>query len=200
MSDNRTKTLIDFFFFFCDSFFFFFFFPAIFSVFHFRKVADTPTTFSFPGELQSAEAFLLTGKGDPSKHLFVSGIEDSVTEAILSSAFAPFGTVVSVRIPFENDADERKRNADGNARNDRNAKNADPSGNPNTNPGALKRKGFGFVEMDNTEDAKDAVMNLDGFELFGRIINVRFSDRKEAEVPERKSTNRAIWHEDTTEK
>lgn len=36
-----------------------------------------------------------------------------------------------------------------------------------------KSRGFGFVEMDNDAEAKNAIKNLDGFELGGRELQVK---------------------------
>ena len=41
-----------------------------------------------------------------------------------------------------------------------------------------RSKGFGFVEMQNAEDAAKAVKELDGKELMGRAIKVNFAKPK----------------------
>lgn len=52
-----------------------------------------------------------------------------------------------------------------------------------------KSKGFGFVEFESEDDAVAAVENMDGAELYGRVIRVNFSR------PMKGKAGKAVWAE-----
>jgi RNA recognition motif-containing protein len=41
-----------------------------------------------------------------------------------------------------------------------------------------RSKGFGFIEMENSEEARDAIANLNGYELEGRNLRVNEANKK----------------------
>ncbi len=56
---------------------------------------------------------------------------------------------------------------------------------------ANKHKGFGFVEFENEEDAADAVENMNGAELFGKVIHCSVAKA----VPQL-TAGKAVWNND----
>ncbi|KAI9364593.1 peptidyl-prolyl cis-trans isomerase E [Pilaira anomala] len=79
--------------------------------------------------------------------LFIGGIDQQTTEAMLHAAFIPFGEIVAVQLPLDN-----SRNAKENA-----------------------HKGFGFVEFELPEDAEAAIDNMHLSELLGKVIKVQIA-------------------------
>jgi RNA recognition motif-containing protein len=75
--------------------------------------------------------------------LYVGGLAPEVNAQILSSAFIPFGEIVDVNIP-----------------------------KPEAANSSEPHRGFGYVEFELAEDAKEAMDNMDQSELFGRVIKV----------------------------
>jgi len=75
--------------------------------------------------------------------IYVGGLTNDVNERILSDAFIPFGEIVEISLP----------------------KPELPSSND-------PHRGFGYVEFETTQDAKEAIDNMDQSELFGRVIKV----------------------------
>jgi peptidyl-prolyl isomerase E (cyclophilin E) len=86
--------------------------------------------------------------------VYIGGLDEAVTVAVLRAAFLPFGEVKAVDVPIEN-----------------------VSG---------KHRGFGFVEFEEAEDAKEAVFNMDNSELFGRTVRCNLA---RASV----GRGRAVW-------
>lgn len=56
-----------------------------------------------------------------------------------------------------------------------------------------KSKGFGFVEMPNDNEAKDAIRDLNDTELDGRTIVVKEAQPREERAPRRPSNNSNRW-------
>ncbi|KAG2210275.1 hypothetical protein INT47_003260 [Mucor saturninus] len=79
--------------------------------------------------------------------LFIGGVDQQVTEAILHAAFIPFGEIVAVQLSLDNS---------------RNAKH-------NTH------KGFGFVEFELPQDAEAAIDNMHLSEILGKVIKVQLA-------------------------
>ena len=75
--------------------------------------------------------------------VYVGGLDLAVTAQTLAEAFVPFGEVVDITLP--------KADA------------------PNSGDA---HRGFGYVEFDLPQDAKEAIDNMDQAELFGRVIKV----------------------------
>ncbi len=53
-----------------------------------------------------------------------------------------------------------------------------------------KHKGFAFIEYVDAEDAKEAIYNLDGSELFGRVLSVSLAQNNQT------NSNKALWSSD----
>ncbi|KAG8626968.1 hypothetical protein KVT40_005913 [Elsinoe batatas] len=98
--------------------------------------------------------------------LFVGGLAPPVTGPILHEAFIPFGPIVDVTIP-------------------------PPELASSTDP----HRGFGYVEFESTEDAKEAIDNMDQSELFGRTIRVNVAKEKKAEG-EGLGSKTAVWEQE----
>ncbi len=93
---------------------------------------------------------------------YVGGLDENVDEEVLQSAFIPFGEIVSILLPrIENSAQSSKAASKG----------TEVVG---------KHRGFGFVEFEETEDAKAAIENMHESELFGRIIKCNLANPKAA--------------------
>ena len=75
--------------------------------------------------------------------VYVGGLDQAVSMQTLAEAFVPFGEVVDITLPKPDV--------------------------PNSND---LHRGFGYVEFHLPEDAKEAMDNMDGSELYGRTIKV----------------------------
>ena len=89
-----------------------------------------------------------------------------VTASTLSEAFIPFGEIVDISLP-----------------------------KPEAPSSTDLHRGFGYVEFEDAEDAKEAINNMDLSELYGRVIKVDMAK------PERKNesgglgSKTAIWEQ-----
>lgn len=54
-----------------------------------------------------------------------------------------------------------------------------------------KTKGYGFVEFENEEDAADAIENMDGSELLGKVLRCNVAKAVSKLVP-----GKAVWSSD----
>lgn len=97
--------------------------------------------------------------------LFVGGLPLTVTSHILHEAFVPFGSILNVRLP-------------------------EPELPSNTDP----HRGYGYVEFESVEDAKEAIDNMDGSEIFGRTIRVNVAKERKAEG-EGLGSKTAVWEQ-----
>lgn len=75
--------------------------------------------------------------------VYVGGLDTLVTTETLHAAFIPFGTIADISLPKPELAS-----------------NKDP------------HRGFGYVEFEEEEDAREAIDNMDQSELYGRVIKV----------------------------
>ena len=75
--------------------------------------------------------------------VYIGGLSPEVSTATLHAAFIPFGDIADISLPKPELAS-----------------NKDP------------HRGFGYVEFELEEDAKEAIDNMDQSELFGRVIKV----------------------------
>jgi RNA recognition motif-containing protein len=75
--------------------------------------------------------------------IYVGGLDAQVSSQTLHAAFVPFGDIVDISLPK-------------------------PELPSSTDP----HRGFGYVEFESEEDAKEAIDNMDQSELFGRVIRV----------------------------
>jgi peptidyl-prolyl isomerase E (cyclophilin E) len=53
-------------------------------------------------------------------------------------------------------------------------------------------KGFAFVEYQDADDAAEAIYNMDGAELFGRVLNVNLAQNNQVNL----GSNKAVWTTD----
>ncbi|KAF2119937.1 hypothetical protein BDV96DRAFT_485882 [Lophiotrema nucula] len=90
--------------------------------------------------------------GAPFHRLYVGNIHFSVTEEDLSEVFQPFGALDSVVLQRE-----------------------DPPGGP---PNSGRSKGYGFVQFVDPNHAKQALQDMNGFELANRPIRVGLGNDK----------------------
>jgi len=97
--------------------------------------------------------------------LFVGGLTSMATSHTLHDAFIPFGPIVDVSLP-------------------------PPELPSSTEP----HRGFGYVEFETAEDAKEAIDNMDQSELFGRVIRVNVAKEKKAEG-EGLGSKTAVWEQ-----
>mmetsp|Transcript_10443 Transcript_10443/g.15258 ORF Transcript_10443/g.15258 Transcript_10443/m.15258 type:complete len:91 (+) Transcript_10443:166-438(+) len=53
-------------------------------------------------------------------------------------------------------------------------------------------KGFAFVEYNDADDASEAIYNLDGSELNGRVLSVNLAQQNQMNL----NSNKAVWSTD----
>ena len=102
--------------------------------------------------------------------IYVGGLDDSVNDKILFSAFIPFGEIKSIDVPVDY----------------------------TTRMIIIfylfleRHKGFGFVEFEDYEDCLHAIENMNDAELCGRVLRVSFAR------PQRfkEGTQKPIWMEE----
>lgn len=98
--------------------------------------------------------------------IYVGGLDQGVTAHTLAEAFVPFGEVVDISLPK-------------------------PDGPNKTGD---KHRGFGYVEFDLPQDAKEAIDNMDGSELYGRTIKVAAA-KPQKDANEGLGSKTAIWEQ-----
>ncbi|PWY74406.1 hypothetical protein BO70DRAFT_431275 [Aspergillus heteromorphus CBS 117.55] len=98
--------------------------------------------------------------------IYVGGLDQAVTMQTLAEAFVPFGEVVDITLPKPD--------------------------LPNSNDA---HRGFGYVEFDLPEDAKEAIDNMDGSELYGRTIKVAAA-KPQKDSNEGLGSKTAIWEQE----
>lgn len=97
--------------------------------------------------------------------LYVGGLDNAVTASTLHAAFLPFGEIVDISLPK-------------------------PDLPSSTDP----HRGFGYVEFELPEDAKEAMDNMDQSELYGRVIKVAAA-KPQKEANEGLGSKTAIWEQ-----
>ena len=97
--------------------------------------------------------------------VFVGGLDNRVTQNLLHEAFLPFGEIIDVTLPK-------------------------PDQPGSTDP----HRGFGYVEFEDEEDAKEAMYNMDQSEIFGRVIKVAPS-KPQKDANEGLGSKTAIWEQ-----
>ena len=55
-----------------------------------------------------------------------------------------------------------------------------------------RAKGFAFIEYDDGDDAAEAIYNMDGAELFGKILTVNIAQAERMSL----GSNKAVWSTD----
>ncbi|KAI5864225.1 RNA recognition domain-containing protein [Durotheca rogersii] len=98
--------------------------------------------------------------------VYVGGLSSLVTTVNLHDAFIPFGEIVDITLP-KNDA-------------------------PNsTEP----HRGFAYVEYEDSDDAKEAVDNMDQSEFFGRVLRVSAAKPPKS-AEEGLGSKTAVWEQE----
>jgi len=95
----------------------------------------------------------------------VGGLDQAVTAKTLAEAFVPFGEVVDISLP-----------------------------KPDAPNSSDVHRGFGYVEFDLPQDAKEAIDNMDGSELYGRTIKVAAA-KPQKDANEGLGSKTAIWEQ-----
>lgn len=97
--------------------------------------------------------------------VYVGGLDYAVNKDILLAAFVPFGEVVDVSIP-----------------------------KPDQLTASEPHRGFGYVEFELPQDAKEAIDNMDQSELYGKVIKVAPS-KPQKEANEGLGSKTAVWEQ-----
>lgn len=97
--------------------------------------------------------------------VYVGGLDQAVTTQTLAEAFVPFGEVVDISLP-----------------------------KPDAPNSSEVHRGFGYVEFDLPQDAKEAIDNMDGSELYGRTIKVAAA-KPQKDANEGLGSKTAIWEQ-----
>lgn len=97
--------------------------------------------------------------------VYVGRLDNAVNERILTDAFIPFGEIVEVSLPK-------------------------PDLPSSTDP----HRGFGYVEFESPEDAREAIDNMDQSEIFGTVIKVAAA-KPQKESNEGLGSKTAVWEQ-----
>jgi peptidylprolyl isomerase len=97
--------------------------------------------------------------------VYVGGLDQSVTAHTLAEAFVPFGEVTDISLPKPDQ--------------------------PNSTD---LHRGYGYVEFDLPQDAKEAIDNMDGSEIYGRTIKVAQA-KPQTDANEGLGSKTAIWEQ-----
>ncbi len=97
--------------------------------------------------------------------IYVGGLDNAVNTSTLHAAFIPFGEIVDISLPK-------------------------PDLPSSTDP----HRGFGYVEFEHTNDAREAIDNMDQSELYGRVIKVAAA-KPQKEQNEGLGSKTAIWEQ-----
>lgn len=97
--------------------------------------------------------------------VYVGGLDQAVTAQTLTEAFLPFGEVVDISLP-----------------------------KPDLPSSTDNHRGFGYVEFEVPQDAKEAIDNMDQSELYGRIIKVAAA-KPQRDANEGLGSKTAIWEQ-----
>ncbi|KAJ5189571.1 Nucleotide-binding alpha-beta plait [Penicillium cf. griseofulvum] len=98
--------------------------------------------------------------------VYVGGLDQAVTTHTLAEAFVPFGEVVDISLP-----------------------------KPEQPNSSEAHRGFGYVEFDLPQDAKEAIDNMDGSEIYGRTIKVAAA-KPQKDANEGLGSKTAIWEQE----
>ena len=103
----------------------------------------------------------------PNSTVYIGGLhQTSVTASILSEAFIPFGEIVDISLP-----------------------------KPEAPSSTDLHRGFGYVEFEEAEDAKEAIDNMDQSELFGKVIKVAMAKPEKKDEAGGLGSKTAIWEQ-----
>ncbi|KAF2005290.1 peptidyl-prolyl cis-trans isomerase E [Amniculicola lignicola CBS 123094] len=98
--------------------------------------------------------------------IFVGGLDNAVNEQTLRHAFLPFGEVVEVTLP-----------------------------KPELQSSNEPHRGFGYVEFEEANDAKEAIDNMHLSELYGKVIKVAPA-KAQKDANEGLGSKVAIWEQE----
>jgi len=98
--------------------------------------------------------------------IFVGGLDQAVTAQTLKEAFLPFGEITNIALP-----------------------------KPDLPSSTDNHRGFGYVEFELPQDAKEAIDNMDQSELYGRIIKVSAA-KPQKDSNEGLGSKTAIWEQE----
>ncbi|CAI7590114.1 unnamed protein product [Penicillium bialowiezense] len=98
--------------------------------------------------------------------VYVGGLDQGVTAHTLAEAFVPFGEVVDISLPKPDQPNSKEAH-----------------------------RGFGYVEFDLPQDAKEAIDNMDGSEIYGRTIKVAPA-KPQKDANEGLGSKTAIWEQE----
>ena len=103
----------------------------------------------------------------PPSTVYVGGLHPAlVTASTLSEAFIPFGEIVDITLP-----------------------------KPEAPSSTDLHRGFGYVEFEEAEDAKEAINNMDQSELFGKVIKVAMAKPEKKDEAGGLGSKTAIWEQ-----
>ena len=97
--------------------------------------------------------------------VYVGGLDQAVTARTLTEAFIPFGEIVDISLP-----------------------------KPEAPSSTDRHRGFGYVEFELPQDAKEAIDNMDQSELYGRVIKVAAA-KPQKDSNEGLGSKTAIWEQ-----
>jgi len=97
--------------------------------------------------------------------IFVGGLDNAVDINVLHNAFVPFGEIVDISLPKP----ELKSSVD-------------------------PHRGFGYIEFELADDAREAIDNMDQSELFGRVIKVAAA-KPQKDTSEGLGSRTALWEQ-----
>ncbi|KAI9681386.1 MAG: hypothetical protein M1817_002669 [Caeruleum heppii] len=98
--------------------------------------------------------------------VYVGGLENAVTAPILHAAFLPFGEIADISLP-----------------------------KPEAPSSTDLHRGFGYIEFELPEDAKEAIDNMDQSELYGRVIKVAAA-KPQKDSTEGLGSKTAVWQQE----
>ena len=99
--------------------------------------------------------------------VYIGGLHPTfVTASTLSEAFIPFGEIVDISLP-----------------------------KPEAPSSKDLHRGFGYVEFEDAEDAKEAINNMDQSELFGKVIKVAMAKPERKDETGGLGSKTAIWEQ-----
>jgi len=99
--------------------------------------------------------------------VYIGGLDHNVTTQTLQAAFIPFGDIVDISLP-----------------------------KPELPSSKDPHRGFGYVEFEVEEDAKEAIDNMDQSELFGRVIRVAPA-KPQKDQNEGLGSKTAVWEQES---
>ncbi len=100
--------------------------------------------------------------------MYVGGLGPGMEESVVYAAFLPFGEIKSIELPNDALTSIQCSNVVG------------------------APKGYAFVEFEEPEDCRHAIDNMNGAELFGRVLKVSYAKRAKF----REGSNKPVWAEE----